>query len=369
MELVLKDNIKKYRKEMGLTQEELAEALGVTTGAVSKWENGNNVPDVLTLMELADFFNISMDVLFSFDLSSKKIDDIESEVMKLCQTYEFDEAISKISAALGRYPQNFKILNAAANVYYFRWFKTRALDDKNKAIELYEKALKFIPNDECFSQNEYTLKVRIASLYGTEDYEKALSELENINYDGVNDYTISELCARYGEVEKSLIHGSSCFLISISRIFNVCVSMALALVRRGKAKDFSEALDLMDTSNKIVETVCMSGDTKALYRVETINYALKGFIYCCMNDDENMKKYIREAYEYACDFDELGDKGRLFASMKFNHLDYDFEFDVLGAVVKDGLYDLIKQLYEYMPKNKHKYVKKVQAEYEQLYKH
>ena len=368
MELVLKDNIKKYRKEMGLTQEELAEALGVTTGAVSKWENGNNVPDVMTLMELADFFNISMDVLFSFDLSSKKIDDIESEVMSLLQDYKFEEAISKVQAALGRYPQNFKILNVGANVYYYRWFTTRNLDDRNKAIELLEKALIYIPDNEDFSQNEYTIKVRIASLYGSDDFERAVCELEKINYEGVNDYTISEICLRNGDIEKALLHGSSCFLISTSRIFNACVLMAVSLVRRGKAKDLSEALDLMDVSNKIIETVCMEGDSKALYRIETINFIMKGFIYCCMNDDENMKKYIREAYEYACDFDNLEEKGKLFANMKFNHLDHDFEFDILGADVRNGLYDLIKQLYDYMPKNKHKFVKKVQAEYELLYK-
>ena len=78
-----------------------------------------------------------------------------------------------------------------------------------------------------------------------------------------------------------------------------------------------------------------------------------------MNDDENMKKYIREAYEYACDFDNLEEKGKLFANMKFNHLDHDFEFDILGADVRNGLYDLIKQLYDYMPKNKHKFVKNI----------
>ena len=353
---------------MGLTQEELAEALGVTTGAVSKWENGNNVPDVLTLMELADFFNISMDVLFGFDLSSKKIDDIESEVWELCKEYKFDEASSKVQAALGRYPQNFKILCAGANVYYFSWLTSRNQDDRNKAIELFEKALKFIPDDDSLSQNEYTIKVRIAALYGKDDFEKAISELEKINYDGVNDFTISELCLRNGDVEKALLHGSSCFIVSISRIFNVCVTMAISLVIRGKAKDYAEALELMDTSNKIIETVCVGGNKKGLYRVETINYALKGFIYCCMKDDEKMKKYIREAYEYACEFDEVKDKGKLFANMKFNHLDNDFEFDVLGADVKNGLYDVIKRLYEYVPKNMHKYVKKVQAEYELLYK-
>ena len=49
MQIKLNENIKKYRKSMNLTQEELAEAFGVTVGAVSKWESGSNVPDILSL--------------------------------------------------------------------------------------------------------------------------------------------------------------------------------------------------------------------------------------------------------------------------------------------------------------------------------
>lgn len=41
MQLKLSENIKKYRKDMDLTQEGLADTLGVTVGAVSKWENGD----------------------------------------------------------------------------------------------------------------------------------------------------------------------------------------------------------------------------------------------------------------------------------------------------------------------------------------
>ena len=51
MKLNLSENIKKYRKEMNLTQEGLAEAFGVTVGAVSKWESGSTVPDIMTMME------------------------------------------------------------------------------------------------------------------------------------------------------------------------------------------------------------------------------------------------------------------------------------------------------------------------------
>ena len=71
MKLTLYENIKKLRKNKGMTQEELAEFLGVTVGAVSKWENGNNTPDIVMLTILADFFDVSVDVLLGYEISSK----------------------------------------------------------------------------------------------------------------------------------------------------------------------------------------------------------------------------------------------------------------------------------------------------------
>ena len=47
--------IKKYRKELGYTQEEMAKRLGVTTPAVNKWENGNSNPDIELLALLQDY--------------------------------------------------------------------------------------------------------------------------------------------------------------------------------------------------------------------------------------------------------------------------------------------------------------------------
>lgn len=52
-----------HRKEKGLTQEELAEKLGVSAVAVSKWERGINVPELGVVCEMADFFEISVDEL------------------------------------------------------------------------------------------------------------------------------------------------------------------------------------------------------------------------------------------------------------------------------------------------------------------
>ncbi len=62
---VISENIKKYRKQNGLTQEELADRLGITFQAISKWETGLCAPDILLLPDLADIFGCTIDELFS----------------------------------------------------------------------------------------------------------------------------------------------------------------------------------------------------------------------------------------------------------------------------------------------------------------
>ncbi len=57
--------IAKVRKEQNLTQEELAEKLGITAKAISKWENGRGLPDVSIMKELCDILNISLNELFA----------------------------------------------------------------------------------------------------------------------------------------------------------------------------------------------------------------------------------------------------------------------------------------------------------------
>ncbi len=72
MKLCLGENIRKYRKEAGLTQEQLAERLGVSYQSVSRWENGSTYPDMELLPAIAAFFSASVDELLGMPKEKKE---------------------------------------------------------------------------------------------------------------------------------------------------------------------------------------------------------------------------------------------------------------------------------------------------------
>jgi len=63
-------NIKRLRVNKGITQEQLGDVLGVSSQAVSKWENESTLPDILSLPKLAEYFGISIDELMGYKLNA-----------------------------------------------------------------------------------------------------------------------------------------------------------------------------------------------------------------------------------------------------------------------------------------------------------
>lgn len=64
--------IKKYRTEMKLSQDELSEKIFVSRQTISNWENNKNYPDVKSLLLLSSLFNVSLDILIKGDLEEMK---------------------------------------------------------------------------------------------------------------------------------------------------------------------------------------------------------------------------------------------------------------------------------------------------------
>lgn len=98
--------IRKYRKEKGLTQEEMANRLGVTTPAVNKWENENSYPDISLLGPIARLLGISLDTLFSFqeELTTEEINNLILETNQKFKTSAYDEVFLWAKSIIETYP-------------------------------------------------------------------------------------------------------------------------------------------------------------------------------------------------------------------------------------------------------------------------
>lgn len=82
---------KELRKEKGLTQEQLAEYFNVSGRTISRWETGNNMPDLDILIEMADYYEVDLRELLDGERKSEKMNkDLEETVLKVAD-YSNDE--------------------------------------------------------------------------------------------------------------------------------------------------------------------------------------------------------------------------------------------------------------------------------------
>ena len=98
--------IRQYRKKKDMTQEEMANRLGVTAPAVNKWENGNSMPDITLLAPIARLLDISLDTLLSFreELTQEEIQDIIQTVYSMLREKPFAEAFEWAKEKIEQYP-------------------------------------------------------------------------------------------------------------------------------------------------------------------------------------------------------------------------------------------------------------------------
>ena len=113
--------IKKLRKDRGFTQEELAERLGVTYQAVSKWENDIGMPDISLIVPLASVFDISTDVLFGMDRTTE-YEDVnrivsDADNVKVYGNRDtYLEAYDILLDGIKKYPNNLTLISSCMNL-------------------------------------------------------------------------------------------------------------------------------------------------------------------------------------------------------------------------------------------------------------
>jgi Predicted transcriptional regulators len=123
MNVKIGERIKFLRKRDDLTQENLADAIGVTSQAVSKWESGGSYPDIEYITPIAAFFNVTTDYLFSYDTAEK-----QKKIEEYCAAYDnhhrdwkpAQERVDMMRDALAQFPAEEKLLFKLAEALYYK---------------------------------------------------------------------------------------------------------------------------------------------------------------------------------------------------------------------------------------------------------
>lgn len=164
------DNLRILRLQKQITQEQLAETLGVSPQAISRWENGNTYPDISLLPILANYFDTTTDHLLGMDKirSEEKIREIFNYALTAEANGNLDEKIRILRDAVKLYPQNDSLRAELA----LALSKTGKRKEQEEAIRLSETVLAHSTNEKLRS----TVRANLYMLYHTVgNHEQALS--------------------------------------------------------------------------------------------------------------------------------------------------------------------------------------------------
>ena len=110
--------IRRKRKEQGLTQEQMAQRLGVSAPAVNKWERGSSYPDITILAALARLLNTDINTLLCFqeELSDEEIAQICNEIAKIMDEKGPEAAVDAAEQKVREYPNCGKLIHMMASM-------------------------------------------------------------------------------------------------------------------------------------------------------------------------------------------------------------------------------------------------------------
>lgn len=277
MQLDLGNNIRQLRRRDKRTQEQLAEALGVTSQAVSRWESGGSYPDMNLIPSIANFFGVSIDELFGYEGErAHRIETLAAEIDRMNHLNSgkdvcITECIAKARSALVEFPGNERLmLSLASALYkaaYVRYGECHLIDEEGysvydtqkhktyeewvEAIPLYEKVLQTLPLGKLRDRATEEL----AQLYlNLGDYEKGMALAEQ----APDMWNSREFLRAYACDGKQYVKAHSELLLQTIRasavlIVNITAGDQQYLSAHEKAENIASAIHLF-------EVICPDGN-------------------------------------------------------------------------------------------------------------
>ena len=224
MQIRLAENIRALRRQHRFTQEQLAESLGVTPGAVYKWEAGLSQPELAIIVELADLFDTSVDVLLGYEVKDNRRQ-TTAERLRRYQTEKDYTGLAEAEKALQKYPNDFEIVYRSAGLY--RVFGIVEGDEAllQRALALLDKARLLLPQNTDPQINETVLYAETAqTLLALGEADKAVSLWKTHNAGGFYSHIIgSTLSSSCDRPQDALPFLSDALLTACANLVNIVV--------------------------------------------------------------------------------------------------------------------------------------------------
>lgn len=337
----INETIRKYRKELNLTQEQVANYLGVTAPAVNKWENGISYPDITLLAPLARILHIDVDTLLSFQeqLTEQEINQHLNDVIREVNTKGFQEAFQQASDKVKQYPTCSQlILNTAQVLQAYYVMKKEEIAEGTK----YEKQMKAWYESVAFGEDKELANQAILSLSHDymmhENYEEAqklLDQIPPMGFDKRNMQAV--LFHKQGQTEKAFeLHENMIYQYANSAINNFMQMTEIFCDQ----KQYEKALEYAELISKVSSLFGFGQYMGIAARME---------IYVKMQKEAESLQAIKELFSVGIDMAQTAKESGLYKHMA---LKQDSGTEELENIMKKGLkedkeFDFLRQNEEF----------------------
>ena len=338
MKLSLSENIRLFRKQRKLTQEKLAEALGVTVGAVYKWESGQSQPELSLLVEMADFFDTSVDVLLGYRIKDNRLDTALERINAYCRTLD-PAAIPEAEKVLGRYPHSFRAVYGCAAVYLVYGASSHDPRQLRRALELLEQAKVLLPQNDDPRISEATICGNLSIVWFLlGEQEKSVELLRKNNAGGMFNSNIGALLSIFGDApEEAAPFLSEALLSGMSGLLTAIVGYVFLFRSRN---DWASSMDILSWGIGLLAGLKTESKLDILEKTHAEMLVLLAYVQAKTGMREEAAKSLRKARAMALRFDATPDYS--LKAMRFaDHMDQATAFDVFGATASGGIDNLI----------------------------
>ena len=332
MEAKLAENIRACRKQRGLTQEKLAEVLGVTVGAVHKWETRLSTPELPLIMEMADFFDVSVDMLLGYRMKDNGLNSILERLLAYCQKMD-PEGLAEAEKALVKYPHSFRIVHACAGVYLGYGASNHDSERVRRALELLEQARVLLPQNDDPHISEDTICGQMSVAYSNlGEREKALELMKQHNGDNhFSDQIGCMLAVFMNRPEEAAPFLSQAMVNLMSNMLNTTLGYVFLYRSRN---DWISALEIASLSYTMITG--LKRDDSAGFMDKTMAEVLVvlGYVQAKAGLAEESRASLEKAANYVLRFDSTPEY--TLRGMRFlENTEWTNAFDTLGATASD----------------------------------